>query len=156
MVYESDFTVFKTMKRRIPEGIRLQAWGWGIIEGWLWQLGRKGVQSSIHGWKAHRKKCIWWLGYTNDPSTLLRIGRCGCRWNHVFDEMYEKALSNKHLSAYSWPGYAKEKSGLIRWTQSIDELRELGLYNIRPARKGKDSETMNQYVQGFKHIHPRA
>lgn len=55
-------------------------------------------------------------------------------------------------------GYAKEK---IRADssepKSIDRLRELGLSNIRPARKGKDSINNGiDYFQDFQIIvHPR-
>ena len=55
-------------------------------------------------------------------------------------------------------GYTKEKIVAdSAEPKSIDELRELGLQNIRGARKGKDSINNGiQYIQGYKiYIHPR-
>ena len=73
--------------------------------------------------------------------------------------MYKKALTNKAIfQNIQAMGYVKEK---IRADsaepKSIDELRELGLYNIRAARKGKDSINNGiQYIQSFKiYVHPR-
>lgn len=59
----------------------------------------------------------------------------------VFDEMYQHGMSNEviHKEIHEM-GYAKER---IRADsaepKSIDRLRELGLVNMKSARKGKDS-----------------
>lgn len=96
----------------------------------------------------------------NDPSALF----CGLvdlekAEIYVFDEMYERGLTNKAIHAkIQGMGYGKERiKADSAEPKSIDELRELGLQNIRPARKGKDSINNGiQYIQGFKiYIHPR-
>jgi phage terminase large subunit len=77
----------------------------------------------------------------------------------VFDEMYEKGMSNERIfQKIQSMGYAKER---IRADsaepKSIDRLRELGLVNIKAARKGKDSVNNGiDYLQDFLIIiHPR-
>ena len=55
-------------------------------------------------------------------------------------------------------GYAKERIRAdCAEPKSIDELRELGLYRITPARKGLDSINNGiQYIQDYRIvIHPR-
>lgn len=77
----------------------------------------------------------------------------------VFDELYEKALTNRAISdRITVMGYAKERiKADCAEPKSIDELREAGLHRIRAARKGKDSVNNGiQYIQDYKIIiHPR-
>lgn len=64
-------------------------------------------------------------------------------------EIYEKIASL---------GFSKEKIVAdSAEPKSIDHLKSLGLYRIRPAKKGKDSVNVGiQFIQGFKIIiHPR-
>lgn len=163
---EADMKVFETMKKKNPRRYKVAGLGdWGIVEGLIydnWEEKAFNHQSDEFK-KAHPNiKSAFGLdfGYTNDPSALF----CGlvdldAAEIYVFDELYEKGLSNKAIyQKIHDRGYAKEK---IRADsaepKSIDELRELGLYNIRAARKGKDSVNNGiQYIQDFKiYIHPR-
>jgi phage terminase large subunit len=163
---EADFKVFETMKKNNPRRYRVAGLGdWGIVEGLIydnWEEKAFNHQSDAFKIKHPNIKSAFGLdfGYTNDPSALF----CGLVdteaaeiW--VFDEIYEKAMSNKAIYQRIYGrGYAKEK---IRADsaepKSIDELRELGIHNIKPARKGKDSVNNGiQYIQGFKiYVHPR-
>ena len=55
-------------------------------------------------------------------------------------------------------GYSKEKiTGDSSEPKSIDRLRELGMYRVKPARKGKDSVNNGiDFIQEFKIlIHPK-
>lgn len=163
---EADMKVFETMKKNNPRRYKVAGLGdWGIVEGLIydnWEEKAFNHQSDEFKNAHPNIKSAFGLdfGYTNDPSALF----CGLVdldaaeiW--VFDEMYEKALSNKAIyQRIHGRGYAKEKiKADSAEPKSIDELRELGLYNIRPARKGKDSVNNGiQYIQGFKiYIHPR-
>ena len=100
------------------------------------------------------------FGYTNDETALF----CGLvdmdkRVIYVFDEMYKKKMRNGQIyKEILEMGYAKEI--IIADSaepKSIDDLRSMGLYRIRGARKGRDSINNGiQYVQSFKiKIHPR-
>ena len=100
------------------------------------------------------------FGYTNDPTALF----CGLvsekeRTVWVFDELYEKALTNRAIcDRITGMGYGKERiKADCAEPKSIDELRDAGLHRIRAARKGKDSVNNGiQYIQGYTIIvHPR-
>lgn len=163
---DADRAVFETMRTNNPRRYRVAGLGeWGIVEGLIYEnwVERK---FNIRGAKFTAKhpdiKTTFGLdfGYTNDPSALF----CGAvdlpmKRIYVFDEMYEKALSNKMIyERVRGLGYAKERiTADSAEPKSIDELRELGLVNIRAARKGKDSVLHGiQYIQDFRIIiHPR-
>ena len=78
---------------------------------------------------------------------------------YVFDEMYEKALSNEKIAErITDMGYSKEKiTADSAEPKSIDRLYELGIRHIKRARKGKDSINNGiDYIQDFKIIiHPK-
>ena len=163
---EADLRVFEQMKKNNPRRYKVAGLGdWGIVEGLIYENWEEKAfnHKSEEFQKEHPNiKSAFGLdfGYTNDPSALF----CGLvdldkAEIYVFDEMYKKALTNKAIfQNIQAMGYVKEK---IRADsaepKSIDELRELGLYNIRAARKGKDSINNGiQYIQGFKiYVHPR-
>ncbi|MDR0293088.1 MAG: PBSX family phage terminase large subunit [Oscillospiraceae bacterium] len=100
------------------------------------------------------------FGYASDPSALF----CGLydpdrRLLYVFDELYEKRLTNRALfERIEEMGYRKERIRAdAAEPKSIDELRELGLKDIRAARKGPDSVRAGiKALQGVEIIiHPR-
>ena len=160
---KSDLRVFETMKINNPKRYKVAGLGeWGIVDGlvydnWVEQsfdlnevLKISGIQSAF-GLD---------FGYTNDPSALF----CGLIDNanktiYVFDELYKKGMSNEQIfREISNMGYVKEK--IIADSaepKSIDRLRELGMYRVKPARKGKDSVNNGiDFIQEFKIlIHPK-
>ena len=99
------------------------------------------------------------FGYTNDPSTLF----CGLldqkeKRLFVFDEMYEKGMSNRRISEkVQEMGYGKERiTADSAEPKSIDELKGYGL-RVKAAEKGKDSiKNGIQWIQDLEIIiHPR-
>lgn len=159
---EADKKVFETMKKNNPRRYKVAGLGdWGVVEGLIYDnWEERAFDHRSEKFKIMKSAFGLDFGYTNDPSGLF----CGLvdidhREIYVFDEMYEKALTNKMIyQKILNMGYAKEK---IRADsaepKSIVELRELGLRNIIGARKGKDSVNNGiQFIQGFKIIiHPR-
>lgn len=163
---DADQRVFETMRKNNPRRYQVAGLGdWGIVEGLVYENWEE--QAFDHRSEAFRAahpdiESVFGLdfGYTNDPSALF----CGLvdqasREIFVFDEMYEKGLTNRALfEKIGAMGYAKER---IRADsaepKSIDELRGMGLSRIRRARKGSDSINNGiQFLQGFKIIiHPR-
>lgn len=159
----SDRKMFEDMRKNNPKRYKVAGLGdWGIADGLIYEnyveddfdinevSKRKGVKSAF-GLD---------FGYTNDETALF----CGLvdeskKEIYVFDEIYKKALTNKKIyEEIHKKGYTKEKiTADSAEPKSIDELRELGLYRIRKARKGKDSINNGiQYIQDFKIIiHPR-
>ncbi len=172
---DSDRKVFETMKINNPRRYQVAGLGnWGIVDGLIYENWHEGDFSFISKTeydKLEDKTGNYVLndtlepvfgldfGYTNDPSALF----CGAididnKKLYVFDEMYEKGLSNKRIfENIARMGYAKERiTGDSAEPKSIDELYSYGL-RIKGAVKGKDS-IMNgiQFIQDFEVIiHPR-
>lgn len=160
---KNDLALFERMKRDNPRRYRVAGLGeWGIVEGLIFEdweerefdideIRRKPGVHSVFGLD---------FGYTNDPTALF----CGMidrenRTLYVFDEMYEKGMSNERIARKVIEmGYSKERiTADSAEPKSIDRLRELGLYHIRAARKGKDSISNGiDFLQDY-HIvvHPR-
>lgn len=160
---KNDLALFERMKRDNPRRYRVAGLGdWGIVEGLIFEnweerefdideVRRKPGVHSVFGLD---------FGYTNDPTALF----CGLldrenRTLYVFDEMYEKGMSNERIARKVIEmGYSKERiTADSAEPKSIDRLRELGLYHIRAARKGKDSISNGiDFLQDY-HIvvHPR-
>lgn len=159
---ESDIKLFEDMKKRNPRRYAVAGLGeWGIVDGLVYEnfreeafdidevRSRKGIVSAF-GLD---------FGYTNDPSTLF----CGlldqkAKQLFVFDEMYEKGLSNKKIAdTIREMGYGKERIiADCAEPKSIDELKSLGL-RVKGAAKGKDSiKNGIQWIQDLEIIiHPR-
>ena len=160
---DADRRLFEQMKQNNPRRYQVAGLGnWGIVDGLVYEnwveknfdVDELRTQASI--------RSVFGLdfGYTNDPTALF----CGmvdtsAKLIYVFDEMYEKGMSNEKIAArISEMGYRKEK---IRADsaepKSIDRLYELGLTGICAARKGKDSIRNGiDFIQDYKIIvHPK-
>ena len=161
---ESDLKVFETMKTHNPKRYRVAGLGeWGVVDGLVYENVREERFNKEDVIKNNPDiKPVFGLdfGYTNDPTALF----CGLLdlenyKIYVFDELYEKGLSNKNIyKEIEKMGYRKER--IIADSaepKSIDELKDLGLYRISPAKKGKDSILNGvQFIQNFEIIvHPR-
>lgn len=160
---EADKRLFDRMKRNNPRRYRVAGLGdWGIVDGLIfenWEEQLFDIDAIRRKPGIHR---VFGLdfGYTNDPTALF----CGLidrtnRTLYVFDEMYERGMSNERLARkVTEMGYAKEHiTADSAEPKSIDRLRELGLYRIRAARKGRDSIANGiDFLQDY-HIvvHPR-
>lgn len=159
---DADRKVFERMKRDNPRRYRVAGLGeWGIVDGLVYENWREerfnidDIRSkpgivSVFGLD---------FGYTNDPSAFF----CGLldqkeKRLFVFDEMYEKGLSNLKISEkIKSMGYGKERiTADSAEPKSIDELRSHGL-RIKGAAKGKDSVNNGiQWIQDLEIIiHPK-
>ena len=159
---EADLQVFETMKEKNPRRYQVAGVGnWGIVDGLVYE-NWKEQEFNIDDVRTDRTTSVFGLdfGYTNDPSALF----CGildvkAKKLWVFDEMYEKALSNKDIyNNISRMGFAKEQIiADCAEPKSIDELRYYGLRRMQGAKKGKDS--INNGIQWIQEleiiIHPR-
>lgn len=160
---DADRKVFERMKKNNPKRYAVAGLGgWGVVDGlifenWVEQefkvrdISKQPDVSSMFGMD---------FGYTNDPTALF----CGLisleqKKIWVFDELYEKALTNKMIYQRVFDmGYAKEQiTADCAEPKSIAELQEYGLHRIKAARKGKDSVNNGiQFLQDFQIIiHPR-
>lgn len=158
----ADIRVFEEMKKRNPRRYAVAGLGgWGIVDGLIYENWREEafdieqVRSRTDIVSAFGLD----FGYTNDPSTLF----CGlldlkAKRLYVFDEMYEKGLSNvKIAERIRDMGYGKERiTADSAEPKSIDELKGLGI-RAHGAAKGKDSiQNGIQWIQDLEIIiHPR-
>lgn len=159
---EADLQVFETMKEKNPRRFQVAGLGnWGIVDGLVYE-NWKEQEFNVEDVRTSTTTSVFGLdfGYTNDPSALF----CGildvkAKKLWVFDEMYEKALSNKDIYNNIFRmGFAKEQIiGDCAEPKSIDELRYYGLRRIQGAKKGKDSINNGiQWIQELEIIvHPR-
>ena len=159
---EADLVLFKEMKKN-PRRYRTAGLGeWGIVEGLVYENWEERVfdvhEISIR--PSVRSAFGMDFGYVNDPSTLF----CGlvdtvAREIYVFDEMYEKGMSNEDIKdRVSEMGYSKERiKADSAEPKSIAYLRKAGLTRIRAAKKGPDSIRAGiSIIQDYKIIiHPR-
>ena len=160
---QADLKVFETMRENNPRRYQVAGLGgWGIVEGLVFENWKEEAFETAAIAKKPDVISAFGLdfGYTNDPTALF----CGLvsqeeKTIWVFDELYEKALSNRAIcDRVTAMGYAKERIRAdCAEPKSIDELREVGLYRITPARKGRDSINNGiQYIQDYRIvIHPR-
>ncbi len=159
----SDKKLFEQMKKNNPRRYRVAGLGeWGIVDGLVYENWReeqfdlKQLQKEIpelaSGFGLD-------FGYTNDPSAAF-IGFVDLNGKriYVWDEMYEKGLSNKQIfDNLQSMGYGKDRfTGDSAEPKSIDELKGYGL-RITGAAKGKDSVNNGiQWIQNYEIIiHPR-
>lgn len=162
---ESDKRLFERMKAQNPRRYAVAGLGgWGIVDGLVYENWKEEAfdPKDPAFLKEHPNiESAFGLdfGYTNDPSTLF----CGLydkdtKQLFVWDEMYEKGLSNKRIAEnITQMGYSKERiTADSAEPKSIDELKSLGL-RVKPAAKGKDSiQNGIQWIQDLEIvIHPR-
>ena len=158
----ADIKVFEDMKRRNPRRYSVAGLGgWGIVDGLVYENWKERAFDIDEVRRKEGVVSAFGLdfGYTNDPSTLF----CGLldlkeKRLFVFDEMYEKGLSNKKIAdTIKDMGYSKERiTADSAEPKSIDELKSLGL-RVKGAAKGKDSiKNGIQWIQDLEIIiHPR-
>lgn len=159
----SDLALFERMRLKNPRRYKVAGLGdWGVVDGLVYEnWEERDFDLNVIKATYPNAVAVFGLdfGYTNDPSALF----CGlydadsgqlC----VFDEMYEKGLSNaKIASKIKAMGYGKERIVADSAApKDIDELKALGI-RASGANKGKDSVSHGiQFVQDLKiWIHPR-
>lgn len=159
----ADKRVFERMKINNPRRYRVAGLGeWGIVEGVVYENWKEEAfkLDDIRQIPGIVSAFGLDFGYTNDPSALF----CGMvdvanKKIYVFDEMYEKGLSNEKIHENIVKmGYSKEKiTADSSEPKSIDRLRDLGISKIKGARKGKDSVKNGiDYIQDYEIIiHPQ-
>lgn len=162
---DADKKVFETMKKNNPRRYAVAGLGgWGIVDGLVYENWREEAfdHTSDEWISAHPDLLSVFgldFGYTNDPTALF----CGLldiknKRLFVFDEMYEKGLSNRKIAEkIQCMGYGKERiTADSAEPKSIDELKYIGL-RVKGAAKGKDSISNGiQWIQDLEIIiHPR-
>lgn len=160
---EADLRVFERMKQNNPKRYRTAGLGeWGVAEGLIFEnwIEEDFDIEAIRQRPGIKAGFGLDFGYSVDPSALccLFLDQ-GNRTIYVYDELYKKQLTNPQLYAeIERMGYRKERIAAdAAEPKSISELRDLGMHNIRKARKGPDSVRHGiQQIQDYRIIvHPR-
>lgn len=156
---KADLKVFETMKKNNPRRYAVAGLGgWGIAEGLVYENWCEKA-FTLDQVKNYKSAFGLDFGYTNDPSAFF-VGFLDLEGKklYVYDEFYEKALSNKKIAdRINGLGYQKEKiTADSAEPKSIDELKGYGL-RVKGAKKGKDSVLNGiQWIQDLEIIiHPR-
>ena len=142
---DADKRLFERMKKDNPQRYRVAGLGeWGIVSGTVYENWEEKAFSVEEISKLQGVKSVFGLdfGYVNDETALF----CGLidkanKTLWVFDEMYEKALSNEEIAEkIIRMGYSKERiKADSAEPKSIDRLWDLGIRRIERAKKGRDS-----------------
>ena len=175
---KADLKVFETMKKNNPRRYAVAGLGnWGIVDGLVFEnwkeqeyilINKKGYdeldqveKEAKHYVIADNLETVCGLdfGYTNDPTAfIIAFIDMNNHKLYIWDEMYEKGLSNKRIfQNIVTMGYSKESiTADSAEPKSIDELKGYGL-RVKGAAKGKDSINNGiQFLQEFEIIiHPR-
>lgn len=155
---EADKRMFADMKKRNPRRYAVAGLGeWGIVDGLVYENWHEEEFDPKEIARANDCVSVFGLdfGYTNDPTAFF----CGLldvknKRLFVFDEMYEKGLSNRKIAEnIQAMGYGKERiTADSAEPKSIDDLKGLGL-RVKAAEKGKDSIQHGvQFVQDLEII----
>lgn len=137
----ADKRVFERMRRDNPRRYRVAGLGeWGIVEGLVYESWEERA-FTLDEIRECRNAFGLDFGYTNDPTAFVAaFVDLGEKRLYVYDELYEKALSNKKIfDKITAMGYGKDKiTADSAEPKSIDELKNLGL-RVTSAKKGRDS-----------------
>lgn len=161
---DADLKIYKKMEKDNPRRFEIEGNGeWGVAEGLIFE----NWHEKEFDWRKlldenHKLKAAFGLdfGYSNDPTAFIcSIVDLGNKIIYVFDEHYEKRMSNKKIAKMiKDKGFSKEKViADSAEPKSIDELKSEGLHRVRAAQKGKDSILAGiQFIQGFTvMVHPK-
>ena len=157
---DADRAMFEQMRQNNPRRYKVAGLGdWGVVEGLVYENWQEMSFTLDTLPKDAQRAFGLDFGYTNDPTALF----CGFisekeRKIYVWDEIYEKGLSNKQIAdKIKVMGYGREQiTGDSEDPRTINELQQLGLF-ISGAKKGRDSVSHGiQWIQNYKIIvHPR-
>lgn len=166
---QDDINIFERMKLENPRRYSIEGLGnWGIAEGLVyenWEEKEFDVESmrkitdrydnlkyrELHGLD---------FGYTNDPTAFIALlADEKAREIYIYDEVYKTRMKNKDIyNTLDYKGFKKARiCADSEDPKTIDELKDLGLYRIFGAKKGKGSVKAGiQKLQDYKiYVHPR-
>lgn len=159
---DNDRALFERMKEQNPKRYRVAGLGeWGITEGVIYENWEERYFTVDEIRKRNKVKACFGLdfGFTDPTSFGAFLVDEINKEIFVFDEWYQENVTNEQIyHAICDMGYEGQKIVCdSAEPKSIQELRNLGIYKIKPARKGKDSVLHGiQLIQNYKIIiHPK-
>lgn len=166
---EDDIAIFNRMKEENPRRYNIEGAGnWGIAKGLVyenWQELEFDVEflksrRDRYGAPAYKELHGLDFGYTNDPTAFIALmADEDRRVIYIYDEVYSTRLKNKDIyNILEYKGYQKARiCADSEDPKTIDELKDLGLYRMFGAKKGRGSVKAGiQKLQDYKlYVHPR-
>ena len=158
---EADLKLFETMKKTNPRRYRISGLGeWGVAEGLIFENWEERHFTVNEIRKRNNIKAAFGLdfGYVDATAFVACLIDENNKEIFVFDEWYKNNVTNEDIYNAIWEmGYASQHIVCdSAEPKSIQELRNLGMYKVKPARKGRDSVLHGiQLCQQYKIIvHP--
>lgn len=166
---QDDIKIFERMKLENPRRYSIEGLGnWGIAEGLVyenWEEKEFDVESlkkAVDRYDNPKYRLLHGLdfGYTNDPTAFIALlADEKAREIYIYDEVYKTRMKNKDIfNTLDYKGFRKARiCADSEDPKTIDELKDLGLYRIFGAKKGKGSVKAGiQKLQDYKiYVHPR-
>lgn len=165
---DDDRDIFETMKEENPRRYSIEGMGeWGIAEGLVyenWQeldfdVDKLKSAKDAYGNIKYRQLHGLDFGYTNDPTAFIALlADEKERKLFIYDEVYKTHMKNKDIyDTLKYKGFERARiCGDSEDPKTIAELKDLGLYRIFGAKKGKGSVKAGiQKLQDYKiYVHP--
>lgn len=166
---DDDRRIFTRMKEENPRRYKIEGLGdWGIAEGLVYEnweeldfdFERMKTQMNSNDSPKYRQMEGLDFGYTNDPTAFIALLADEKEKKiFIYDELYKTHLKNQAIfDNIKYKGFQKARiTADSEDPKTIDELRDLGLYRIKGAKKGKGSIKAGiQKLQDYKiYVHPR-
>jgi len=166
---EDDRRIFEKMKRDNPRRYSIEGLGdWGIAEGLVfenWQeleFDFEDMKRKLTRYDLPKYRQLHGIdfGYTNDPTAFIALlADEENKELFIYDEIYKTRMKNRDVyQAIQYKGFDRERiCADSSDPKTIDELKELGLYRVFGAKKGKGSVKAGiQKLQDYKiYVHPR-
>lgn len=165
---EDDILIFERMKLENPRRYSIEGLGeWGIAEGLVyenWQefdfdIEKLKAAKDPYGKLKYRDLQGLDFGYTNDPTAFIALLVSEKdRVIFIYDEVYKTRMKNKDIyDTLKYKGFERARiCADSEDPKTIAELKDLGLYRIFGAKKGKGSVKAGiQKLQDYKiYVHP--
>ena len=159
---EADLKLFENMKRTNKARYNVAGLGnWGIVSGNIYSNWEERVFTVNEIRKRNNVKSAFGLdfGFTDPTAFVACLIDDNNKEIFIFDEWYKENATNEDIYEAIWEmGYADQHIVCdSAEPKSIQELRNLGCYKVKPARKGRDSVLYGiQLIQQYKLIiHPQ-
>jgi phage terminase large subunit len=165
---QDDIRIFEKMKEENPRRYSIEGEGnWGIAEGLVfenWQeldFDAEYMKRQLDREDNPRYRQLHGLdfGYTNDPTAFIALLADEKEKKlFIYDEVYRTHMKNKDIYAsLKYKGFERARiCADSEDPKTIDELKDLGLYRMFGAKKGKGSVKAGiQKLQDYKiYVHP--
>jgi len=165
---DDDRRIFEKMKEENPRRYSIEGEGnWGIAEGLVfenWQeldFDAEYMKRQLDRDDSPKYRQLHGIdfGYTNDPTAFIALLADEKEKKiFIYDEVYKTRMKNKDIyETLKYKGFEKARiCADSEDPKTIDELKDLGLYRMFGAKKGKGSVKAGiQKLQDYKiYVHP--